>query len=127
MHIPFVKTVRVIGSTLGVALALLPAVVGIGMLFVDFGNIWLRAGVALCMCGVTLRRLAFTSRIRHRSPLGWPLRSALAASLAGSCLCAVGSLVFGGAIGWVGAFVSVRLLLGYAWALHQFTQRPATP
>jgi hypothetical protein len=127
MHIPFVKTVRVIGGTLGIVLALLPAVAGIGMLFVDFGNTWLRAGIALFMCGVTIRRVAFNRQMRHRLPAEWTFRSALIASLAGSCLCAVGSIVFGGAIGWVGAFVSVRLLLGYAWVLHQFTERPATP
>jgi hypothetical protein len=84
----------------------LPAVVGLGFVFTNVANMWLRAGVAVLMCSLTLRRvLLFDLTNPSRTALG--LRISAAAYAIAGCLCGVGSIVWGGAIGWFGVFLSL--------------------
>jgi hypothetical protein len=95
----------------GLLHAALFLVVGVGCLFTDVGNVWLRAGLAMLMWAVALRTLAVRRYIQAPSQVPFALRASLAISAAAGALCLIGSGIFGGAIGWVGAFLSLRYTL----------------
>jgi hypothetical protein len=96
---------------------LLPALVGLGFVFTDFANLWLRAGVAVLMCAVTFRRAAFSPISRTHLEPATVLRICAVAYTIAACLCAIGSIVWGGAIGWLGVFLSLWIAI-LGWTFH---------
>ena len=96
-----------------------PAAAGVGFLFADFTNLWLRMGLAAFLCGWPLRMTAFRAIERMQvearvafQPMGW-------AYACSGCLCGIGSMVLGGPFGLFGIFFSLRVGLTGVWMLRQ--------
>jgi hypothetical protein len=97
---------------------------GSSLLFIDIGNLWLRAGFAVLTYASAFRSLPTVALSRHGlSPYVVMRIWAIATTLAGSLGC-IGSLSLGGAIGWLGVFLSLRFGLTGAWILWKMTNWP---
>jgi hypothetical protein len=94
-------------------------------LFTDFANPWIRAGLAILLYGYAWRHLAFDEQMRNWVGLSIvsSLRIALIANIVAGCLCCIGSILIGGAIGWIGAGLSVFMVTTWAWILRTSATR----
>jgi hypothetical protein len=94
---------------------------GTTLLFMDVGNVWLRAGFAVLTYASAFRSLGTDRLSQHGVNPVRALRIwAIAATLAGA-LGFIGSLLLGGAIGWLGVFLSLRFGLTGVWVLWTMT------
>ena len=90
-------------------------------LFTEFANLWMRAGLASLFYGFALRHLTFNEQMRKWVRLSSisVLRVAWIANIVAGCLCGIGSILVGGAIGWLGVALSVFWVTTWAWILRQ--------
>jgi hypothetical protein len=102
----------------------LPTLVRLGIavyiLFSGVGNAWLRGGLFVFLAASAAFRVVFSYRDRV-SPVAM-LRVCAAGWLIAGVLATVGSLTWGGGVGWLGAGVSTGITLIGAWSLTKFTR-----
>jgi hypothetical protein len=113
--------IRFVVTALRGVLILLPVLVGTGFLFADFGNVWIRVGVAVLLYASIFRRLAFGQQVQSHIGSTRALKVSAAGEAVAGFLGGIGSLWIGGAIGWLGVFVSLRIALAGAWVFRQLS------
>jgi len=95
---------------------------GLGLLLTNLANGWIRGGAALLLCASSFRRVTVTRFLRTNLMPAYALQVWSAAHVTAGLMCGIGSIVMGGAIGWLGVFLSLRIATTGSWMFRQFSQ-----
>jgi len=94
----------------------------LGLLLTNLANGWIRGGAALLLCASSFRRVTVTRFLRTNLMPAYALQVWSAAHVTAGLMCGIGSIVMGGAIGWLGVFLSLRIATTGSWMFRQFSQ-----
>jgi len=103
------------------------AAIGVSVLLTDFPNVWLKLGLGFLIFAAAFRPALFAPWTRrHIEPIV-VIRVWVATNVLAWAFGLIGSLSWGGALGWVFAFLCLYVgLLRWGWLFHQLRAQPAS-
>jgi hypothetical protein len=116
------RFLRVLDATFKIVVVGVDLWAGAYLLSMRLPNLWVASGVALFLFAQAFDFAVRVARPRFDSSLLWRLRVRYTSLLVATCLCGVGSVIHGGAIGIVGAFGAFIVGSWCLWLVQQLAK-----